>query len=222
MAKLIGITPRILIEDGVEKQFVNTRYINHLNKRGFNTIQINLNNPKIDEILILCDAFLITGGTDMDPKFYNEVNEGLSKGIDLRLDLLDEQIVEHAVKKEKPLLGICRGFQSINVFMGGSLHQDLGDLNPTHNNISKDHIVHLTKHPLFNWDSPIKVNSYHHQAVNKVADKFDVIGRHEDGTVEMIVHQTLPIIGIQWHPEIDNDPASSNIIFDAFSKLILE
>src|SRR5690554_6337180 len=217
MSKLICITPRLLTENNVEKQFVNTRYLKHLTDAGYNTIQINLDNPNSEHIFDMCDAFLITGGTDVDPVHFNETNDGLSKNIDSRLDLIDQEMVSYAVKSKKPLLGICRGLQTINVFLGGSLYQDIGNLNPEHNSVKENHKVLVTKHPLFDWKSPIMVNSYHHQAIKDVAPNLEVIGRHEDGTVEMVIHKLLPIFAVQWHPEIDNDLPYSNIIFDAFS-----
>ena len=76
MKKIIGVTPRLLIEDGVEKQFVNTSYIDVLLNYDCNIIMLTLNNPNVDELLELCDGFLITGGNDLDPKFYNEENKG--------------------------------------------------------------------------------------------------------------------------------------------------
>lgn len=222
MSKLIGITPRLLTESGVEKQFINTRYIKHLTQRGFNTIQINLENPDNESIFELCDGFLITGGTDVDPVHFNETNEGLSKNVDSRLDLIDEQMTKYAIKSKKPLLGICRGLQTINVFSGGSLHQDLDDLNVAHNSVKDNHEVIIEKHPLFDFEGSIMVNSYHHQAIKDVAPSFDVVGRHIDGTIEMIVHKTLPIFAVQWHPEIDSELQYSNNIFDVFAKLINE
>jgi len=220
MSKLICVTPRLLTENHVEKQFINTRYLKHLTNAGYNTIQINLDNPNPDDILHMCDAFLMTGGTDVDPIHFGEANEGLSKGIDQRLDKLDQQITQYAVKSKKPLLGICRGVQTINVFLGGSLHQDLGSLNESHQKIASGHVVHIKPHPLFNLPSTIEVNSYHHQAIKDVAPGLEVIGQHEDGTVEMVIHQTLPIFAVQWHPEIDGESPYSKMIFEAFFKLI--
>lgn len=220
MKKLIGVTPRLLTEKNVEKQFVNTRYIDQLTSRGFNTILLTLDNPNIDEILNLCDGFLITGGTDLDPVTYGEENNGLSKDIDKRLDGLDKAVIHYAVKHKLPLLGICRGHQSLNVFLGGTLHQDLGNLNEDHERVSNNHKVIMKPHPLFNFKEEITVNSYHHQAIKDLAPDLEVIGTHPDGTIEMVVHKTLPIFSVQWHPEIKNDLPYSNIIFNAFLKLV--
>ncbi len=220
MTKLIGLSPRLLTIDTVEKQFVNTRYLIPLNKRGLNTLMISLDNPNLEAILRLCDGFLITGGADLEPTFYNEVNNGLSKGIDLRLDNLDKRMIEHAVKHKKPLLGICRGHQSLNVFLGGTLYQDLGDLNNDHNKIKENHFINIDKNDFINIEGLINVNSYHHQAIKELAKDLQVIGRHPDQTIEMVVHKTLPIFAVQWHPEINSDSKISQIIFDKFSTLI--
>ena len=216
--KIIGVTPRIIIEDGVEKEFVNRNYIEALQKRDANVLMITLNNPQIEDILALCDGFLVTGGSDMDPSFYGETNEeGLSKGVRPELDIVDKQVIEYAAKNGVPTLGICRGHQSINVVLGGTLYQHIGD---AHKGVKYDQLVNTTKNRLLDFDEVININSYHHQAINKVAPEMEVIATHEDGTVEAIIHKTLPIIGVQWHPEKLQDTKPSQIIFDKFFDLI--
>lgn len=222
MSTIICVTPRLLTEDGIEKQFVNTRYIDQLTKRGFNALQLTLDNPNPTEIFEFCDGFLITGGADINPIRFGEVNQGLSRDINNRLDRLDSAVVDYAVNSNKPLLGICRGLQSLNVFLGGSLYQDLGPLNDTHKRISSNHKVNMKPHPYFNWDKQLLVNSYHHQAIKELAPDLKVIGTHEDGTIEMVVHKTLPMFAVQWHPEINSDSESSKIIFNTFLKLVQE
>lgn len=222
MSKLICMTPRILTEKGIEKQFVNTRYVKRFTERGYNTLLLTLGNPDNESLFNLCNAFLITGGTDIDPKHYNEKNEGLSVDVDSRLDELDHQVISYAVTNQIPLLGICRGHQALNIFLGGTLHQDLKDKTSSHKEISKDHIIHMKPHPYFAWGSEISVNSYHHQAIKDLAPHLNIIGRHSDGTIEMVIHDTLPIFSVQWHPEINYNTISSTIIFDAFIDMIEE
>lgn len=220
MIKLVGLSPRLITEDNVEKQFVNTRYLKPLQARGLNTILLTLENPNLEEILMLCDAFLITGGTDIDPSFYNEDNVGLSKNVDARLDTIDQMITLHAVKHKKPLLGICRGHQSINVFLGGSLYQDLEGLNKDHNSVKGDHYITITNNSFLNLDETINVNSYHHQAIKTLAFDLEAIGFYKDSTIELVVHKSLPIFAVQWHPEINSDSKVSKVIFDKFKELI--
>lgn len=217
MAKLIGVTPRLLTEDGVEKEFVNTTYVNAMNSIGFNVVMLTLKNPNPTEVFELCDGFLVTGGSDIDPKWFGEENTGKSKDIDLDMDLLDKQVVEYAVKSKKPMMGICRGIQSINAFMGGTLYQDIGN---DHRNKKYDHEVHTIKNRLLDFDENIIVNSYHHQAVKDVAPNMQAIAWHKDGTIEAIIHNELPIIATQWHPEkIPNDKVSK-YIFQRFKELV--
>ena len=217
MAKLIGVTPRLLTEDGVEKEFVNTTYVNAMNSIGFNVVMLTLKNPNPTEVFELCDGFLVTGGSDIDPKWFGEENTGKSKDIDLDMDLLDKQVVEYAVKSKKPMMGICRGIQSINAFMGGTLYQDIGN---DHRNKKYDHEVHTIKNRLLDFDENIIVNSYHHQAVKDVAPNMQAIAWHKDGTIEAIIHNELPIIATQWHPEkIPNDKVSK-YIFQRFKRTV--
>ncbi|MDD4388862.1 MAG: type 1 glutamine amidotransferase [Bacilli bacterium] len=214
--KIVGISPRLMTHENVEREFVNSRYVKQLISRELNAIMINIDNPQPEKLLRLCDCFLITGGYDIDPKYFGEENNGKSINCNLSMDKIDRQIVEHAKITKKPLLGICRGHQAINVFFGGTLYQDIGD---THRNIKEGHIVYTETNRLLPFNTKIAVNSYHHQAINRIAPDFDVIARAEDGTIEAIIHRHLPIIGIQWHPEVIPNAKESEIIFNLFAQL---
>jgi putative glutamine amidotransferase len=219
MQKLIGLTSRVLVENHVEKQFVNTRYLTPLHERGFNTVMLTLSSPHPERIFELCDGFLVTGGVDLNPETYGESNQGLSKDTDDRLDLLDQQVICYAKSHGKPLLGICRGHQSLNVFMGGSLFQDLNGLDKQHEHIAKDHLIHTSKNRLLSLEEKACVNSYHHQAIQKIAPDLDIIAWHEDDTIEAVVHRQLPMIGVQWHPEVHPESDVSRMVFDAFQSM---
>lgn len=220
MPKLICLTPRTLIENSIEKQFVNTRYLKPLHERGMNTVMLTLENPNLESILEMCDGFVVTGGVDLNPETYHQKNEGLSKDVCSRLDAIDKQVITYAKSHHKPLLGICRGHQSLNVFMGGSLIQDLNSSGKSHEHILDHHTVHTLQNRFVKLDSHIKTNSYHHQAIDQLAPDFEVFATHEDGTIEAILHKELPMIGVQWHPEASPLSEVSKRIFDAFIKLI--
>ena len=215
--KLIGVSPRLLTEEGTEKEFANRNYLDQLLKYNCNVIMLTLNNPKLEEVLALCDGFLITGGADINPQYFGEENLGLSKEVIADLDTVDKQIIDFAVKNKKPVLGICRGHQALNVFMGGTLYQDIGD---DHRRILQNHEVKTIPNEVLNFDEEILVNSYHHQAVNKPAPGMQVIAYHADGTAEAIVHESLPFIGIQWHPERLPEAKSTKVIFDKFFEFV--
>ncbi len=107
-------------------------------------------------------------------------------------------------KANKPILGICAGVQIINVCFGGSLHQDIK------NHTSKEeitiHSINIEKDSFLEKiysKNKIEVNSFHHQAINKVAENFKIVATSEDGIVEAIEYKN--IVGVQWHPEKSKD-----------------
>jgi putative glutamine amidotransferase len=213
--KLIGISARIMTVENSRKEFVNRTYLETFQKYGVNTILLTTGNSDLEAILDLCDGLVLTGGDDIDPKYFHEENQGLSKGVEPLVDELDQRIISYAVKNKKPLLGICRGMQAINVFSGGSIYQDIGT---NHQRVT--HEVTTYPNRFLNWEKTITVNSYHHQAVRRISEGYQVIAKHQDGTIEAIIHQDLPIIGVQWHPELISDSESSRLLFSAFFNLI--
>src|SRR5690554_1808174 len=216
--KLIGVTSRIKNEkNGERSQFINERYLTPFIERGFNTIILSLDNPNIDVILALCDGFVIAGGIDINPSYYGQENKGESKGCDISIDELDKAVVEYAVKNKVPTLGICRGHQSINVFLGGTLVQDIGD---SHQN--SKHKVKAFKNRYLDLPEEFEVNSYHHQIVDRLADGLETIAVTVDNINEAFIHNTLPILAFQWHPEKDPDVDVNKYIFNKFKELILD
>ncbi len=221
MRKLVCLTSRTMLDElGQEKQFVNTRYVKPLTERGLNTMMLTLDNPSPEEMFNLCDAFVVTGGVDLDPITYKDVNIGLSKDIHPSLDLIDSLVIKYAKTSKKPLLGICRGLQSINVFLGGTLYQDLTQLGLKHLNIAGNHKVNTVDNEVLKFESEIAVNSYHHQGIKKLATGLKVIGKQSDGIIEAVVHESLPIIAVQWHPEMRPNSPESKVIFDTFATMV--
>ncbi len=210
----------MLDELSQEKQFVNTRYVKPLTERGMNTMMLTLDNPSPEEMFNLCDAFVVTGGVDLDPVTYKDINIGLSKDIHPSLDLIDSLVIKYAKTTKKPLLGVCRGLQSINVFLGGTLYQDLAQLGLKHSNIPGNHKINTVENDVLKFESEIAVNSYHHQGIKKLATGFKVIGKHTDGIIEAVVHESLPIIAVQWHPEMRPSSPESKVIFDTFATMV--
>ncbi len=210
---LIGLSPRITTINNTKKIFNNENYIDALKQWGFNSIIIATNNVNIDDVLDLCDGFLITGGIDIHPKYYNEEING-SHEIDEQMDLLDKTIIDYALKHKKPLLGICRGHQAINVFMGGSLIQDIG---ASHQNTRHD--VTTIENNVLAFPKVININSFHHQVINVLADDLVSVATSLDGYNECFVSYKYPIIACQWHPERLMDEESSKIIFKSFKNL---
>ena len=218
MKKIIAVTPRLLVEDGALKQFVNDTYVKAILHYDANCIMLTLDNPNIEEVLDLVDGVLVTGGSDIDPKYYGEENKGQSKEVSERLDILDQKVILYCKEKKIPMLGICRGHQSINAFLGGSLKQHIDN----HSGIREGHQIIASKNRLLDLGDLFLANSYHHQAVNKLASGLIEVAKNIDGTNEAFIHESLPIIGIQWHPEKNFEWKESKIIFQAFFDLVEE
>ena len=208
--KKIGITMRYIYEDGTQKHFINNDYLKYVDNL-FIPIALPI-DKNIDELLELCDCFLVTGGDDMDSSWYNEPRHPKTLNVEPKMDVLDKTVIEYALKSGKPLLGICRGFQSLNVFLGGSLIQDIP--NDTHRGLIDNVGITLTGEgnffkEIYNNDS--KINSYHHQGINRLAN--DLIPTvMSNGLIEAVEHKTLPIVAVQWHPEKLTDKESKELI----------
>lgn len=151
------------------------------------------------------DGICIPGGCDLNPALYGEANTQ-SRDINDALDSLEEQVLTFAVQYKKPVLGICRGLQLINVFFGGTLIQNVSDC-PVHERAGDQDKVHETDVPhasfLYNLygKDEIAVNSAHHQAIKTLGKGLKPAQFCKDGLIEAVVHETLPIIALQWHPE---------------------
>ncbi len=154
--------------------------------------------------LVACSGLILPGGGDITPAFFGERDRG-SRNIDIEADILQFQALEFCLRRHLPVLGICKGMQVINVAFGGAIVQDMEDSSP-HRSADGD-LYHPTA---IEKDSPLYalyggeavVNSAHHQCIGRVGRKLRVIQRCTiDGCPEALMHETLPVLGLQWHPE---------------------
>lgn len=152
------------------------------------------------------DGLLIPGGWDVNPMRYGQENDG-SIFVMNCLDDLQFDVLDKFVNSKKPVLGICRGHQLINVYFGGTLIQDLPTSYRHFYDENKQDRVHRCIAAQDSWLSKLygtefPHNSCHHQAVDRPGEGLLVDSYClEDGTVEAIHHTSLPVFGVQWHPE---------------------
>ena len=151
------------------------------------------------------DGVIIPGGTDVNPVFYHEENTD-SREINDRLDRYQMEIIAETVKLQKPILGICRGHQIINIYFGGTMIQNLDncDIHERQNEQDKVHMSRVEKDSFLDeiyHSDRISVNSAHHQAVGKLGEDLRAVQFSDDGVVEAFSHTKLPIYCVQWHPE---------------------
>lgn len=142
-----------------------------------------------------CDGLLLAGGGDIHPSRFGQPVQSEKLSIDPVRDE-EEQALFHAFfSRGKPILGICRGVQVVNVFLGGTLRQHIeGHSDCCHRVRCIPRLAALA------GAAPM-VNSYHHQAVDIIASSLHAAAWAEDGTVEALLHETAPLLGVQWHPE---------------------
>jgi putative glutamine amidotransferase len=161
----------------------------------------------LHELLPEFDGLLLVGGEDVDPSEWGGL-EHSGTATDPARDQLEFGVLRSAVDAGRPVLGICRGCQVVNVAMGGTLVPDL-DVGATNGNHRTDTGT-LVRHHIEmdrewsrqgDWPASFEVSSVHHQAVDHVAPGFRPVARAPDGTIEGIAAETRPILGVQWHPE---------------------
>jgi putative glutamine amidotransferase len=151
------------------------------------------------------DGVLLSGGADVDPVRYGAVADPATGPVERERDTAELALLELAVTEELPVLGICRGLQVLNVWAGGTLHQD----QPAHARYDlrvDDAFDEVTVEPGSRLAAlhgeQVRVNSLHHQAVDRVAETLVVTARSVDGTVEALEWPGHEVIAVQWHPEL--------------------
>lgn len=176
---------------------------------------VTLNERDLRAMYDLAGGVMLAGGADVDPALFGEARHEKTAGIDPDRDRAEFLLARWAVADDKPLFGICRGIQSLNVAFGGSLIQDIPSQWPTtlqHNGhydgATREQVLHTVRAEPGSRvaqmlaASEAGVNSFHHQAVRQVAQGFVVTSRAGDGVIESI---ELPdrrfVVGVQWHPE---------------------
>ncbi len=190
----------------------------------------------VEELLETCDGFLLTGGRpNVHPSEYGEEETPAHGAFDRARDAITLPLIRACVTRGQPFLGICRGFQEVNVAMGGSLHPEIRDIPGRMNHrmppdamleeqFALRHTVRFTESGVFHrlMGSPeVMTNTLHGQGIMRPADRIMIDGHAPDGTPEAIYVKDAPgfTLAVQWHPEWNaaDDPVSRPL-FAAFGQ----
>ncbi|CAH0995862.1 hypothetical protein EMA8858_01990 [Emticicia aquatica] len=206
------------------------------------TIKLGYQQDNLEQIKE-CDGIVLTGGEDIHPRFYKKNADDISQYLDLcnpnfmdeRRDDFEWKVCEYIFKNQLPLLGICRGLQLVNVFLGGTLIPDIPTTGKNNhskyyegkdryhavNFLADSELLKITGEQNFIQNDQALINSAHHQSADIIPNSLKINALSEDGIVEglewsdAVRHQNHYLMLVQWHPEriinAENNSFSSKI-----------
>lgn len=215
----IGLSPNIanLLNDylGTHKLFLNEDYSYAISQAGGLPLILPITDDAniVNAYVNLIDGLLLTGGDDVDPLLYGAEPSPRLMATKPERDRFEMALIKETLEQKKPILGICRGLQLLNVFLGGTLYQDIpsevaGDL-VQHRQHSKEHVAthsvdlvegsHLKAIMRANT---LLTNSFHHQSIKDLASGLKISAKSRDGIIEGIeMPDAKFVLAVQWHPE---------------------
>ncbi len=233
MKPLIGLSPAYYEHKEMDRSILGKSYTDSVQKAGGLPVLIPpiIEPADLAQLINRLDGIILTGGDDLHPEYYGESPDPLTpKPFHPRRGAHDRQIFEHVWKNKIPTLAICLGMQEVNVFLGGSLYQDILSQvrNPLVHKIGDwfeaRHDVSLEEgsvpHAL-TGEKMVETNSAHHQAIKEVPETLSITGRSTDGLIEALEpkDKSIPLLAIQWHPESETN---ASIGIDLFKWLVSE
>ncbi|MBC9797347.1 gamma-glutamyl-gamma-aminobutyrate hydrolase family protein [Sinomicrobium weinanense] len=237
----IGITSCFMYPDKERNVFgpkslnyLENDMVRYVTRKGVLPVLLpDVDDLYLNNILSEMDGFVLQGGTDIAPETYGEKPIGKWKG-DAYRDRYELKILDFAIKNSKPVLGICRGFQLMNVYFGGSLYQDTSTQNPEIGPHRSADLYDTVRHPinfvedtylanLYKDETDPYVNTVHHQAVKELGKDLEVYALSADGLIEAFGYTGEPagkVVGVQWHPEffhtIKEELIDADKLYEAF------
>jgi len=213
---LIAITTTLVPSGahGLPHVLLGAQYVAAVEQLGASAVLLSpAHEPRsIARLLDLCDGLLLTGGEDVDPTRYGEEPHPLCGPPNPERDAMELAALTHALERPMPVLAICRGMQLLNVARGGTLYQDLESERPssvlheqTQPVYERAHSARVqpgTRMHAITGRDELRINSFHHQGVQRLAESLQASVWAEDGLIEAVEDRERPwVVGVQWHPE---------------------
>ena len=226
---LVGVT--MGVREG--RPAINALYLHSLEAAGMAPVLLAplMGAPVLRALLDSCRGVVLTGGADIDPTRYGEPAHERVVGVSPERDEMEVAVFALASERQLPILAICRGMQLVNVALGGSLHQHIPDALSS----EIDHQQHPAPRHEATHDvsveegcrlatvlgaSSLRVNSMHHQSLNRVAADLRPVAWAPDGLIEGVeaADRSRWLLGVQWHPEeLTASHEHARRLFDAFA-----
>ncbi len=215
-------TPRVLVSTGIETRTIQLLREDALTGRNYSQavasagglpIMVAVLDPALAPAYVdTADALLLTGGVDVDPQRYGAAPSPHLGAVDERRDAFELALYRAFRQAGKPVLGVCRGHQLINVAEGGTLHQHVPAVDGAWQHEQKDirgapiHEVSLAPDSALAaalGTERVRVNSYHHQAIDRLGEDLVAVAHASDGLIEAVEGRSGAfLLGVQWHPEM--------------------
>ncbi len=228
MQPLIGIVD---LGGGLFRRYMKSKYLHALRASGAEPRLLPLiqTAEEAEEQLGACAGLLLPGGADIDPRLYGEQPHELCGAPHPGRDIAEPLYLAQAIRRQMPVLGICRGCQLVNVALGGSLWQDIGEMEGAHGRHrdfpKRARFIHTVQAQPGSRVAALcgerfGVNSMHHQALRRIAPGLSCTATAEDGVPEAVEGAQTPFfLAVQWHPEhLFRRDERSRRLFAAFTE----
>ncbi len=220
--KTVGI---ITNGDGEFRKFMLGKYADCVKACGGDCVILPWDMTASTELAERCGGFLFTGGGDIDPKYYGEETLPQTENVIPERDEFELSFLRSVLETKKPVLGVCRGLQLINVALGGTLYQDYPTQRPDvpYSETPREKYPEPSHSVIVEYGSMLhgltgmtmlQVNSLHHQAIKDPAPGLAVTARTPEGLIEAVELPSHPyFLCVQWHPEhmFEHDEPSQKI-----------
>jgi putative glutamine amidotransferase len=196
--------------NGVLIDSLEAAYSEYFEKFGIKLLPIPNGTKNTEQYFekLPVEAIILSGGNDISPELYG--SDDMPAGSSMERDKTEKILLEAAIKRKLPVLGICRGMQFINVFFGGKLINIIKTTGSEHVRIN--HTLKISGDMEKILGKTINVNSYHNFGITEkeLSKELNPFAISHDGVIEGVLHRNLPIIGIQWHPERESPDTGIN------------